>query len=219
MWDGTEIRKEDEELFTLLGREERTIWVVNKIDAVPPADKKKFQEEGKKRGKEVFLISSVTGEGILELLSHIFQLLPISPPLYPGDMVTDLTLREICEEYIREALFHHLREELPYECWVEIEEFLEEKDPVYIRAIIRTNRENQKKMVIGEDGKKIREIGIYARTLMEKLLGRKVYLDLWVKVDRGWKKKEPLLRHLTSLPSDKGWRTSPFYRRWLEKER
>jgi GTP-binding protein Era len=142
-------------------------------------------------------ISSHSGEGIEALLDAISERLPESPPLYPEDDVSDRSLRFLAAELVREAATDALEQELPYALAVEIEEFDESRaDLVRIRANLIVERASQKKIVIGEGGRQIREIGIRARREIEKLVDAQVHLELWVKVEPRWTKRPARIKAL-----------------------
>jgi GTP-binding protein Era len=145
---------------------------------------------------ETIPISALTGEGIDTLLTTISAALPESPFLYPEEEISTQSLRFFAAELIRETALEQLSEELPYSLACEIDEFREARTPVYVRAILYVERESQKRIIIGEKGRKIREIGSVARQKIEKLVGEKVYLDLWVKVLQNWRKNTDTLRRL-----------------------
>ncbi len=176
------------------------ILVVNKADRIGRAAAEhlmaKMMEDGLySRG---FLTTATTGAGVEELVGHLFEILPEGPSYYPEDELTDLPMRFIAQEVIREKLFECLSEELPYSVAVLIEEYREdpEKDLVRIRAEIYVERESQKGMVIGRGGRMLRRVGTAARQELEKETGRRVYLDLFVKIERDWSRKETMLRRL-----------------------
>jgi GTP-binding protein Era len=149
------------------------------------------------RIKEIVPISAKLGHGLDILKRRIISYLPISPPLYPPDLITDQPERFFAAEIIREHLVLRYRQELPYACAVEIEEFLERhhgKD--FVRAVIWVERESQKAIVVGRKGQAIKKLGERARTAMEQLLGREVYLELWVKVKPKWRDREADLNRL-----------------------
>ena len=135
-------------------------------------------------------VSGLKGEGMEELLAEIIKLLPAAPPFYPPDQLTDQPERFLVAELIRERLFHHTGEELPYSVAVRVEEFDESRRPelVRIRAVVYVERESQKGMVIGKKGSLLKVIGAEARAEMESLLDAHVYLELWVKVWRNWRR-------------------------------
>jgi GTP-binding protein Era len=133
-------------------------------------------------------VSALTGEGVAELVAAIEQRLPESPFLYPEDDVSTQSLRFFTTELIRETALDQLDEEVPYSVACEIEEFREDRTPVYIRATIYVERDSQKRILIGEKGGRIRDIGRAARAKIERLVGGAVYLDLWVKVLANWRR-------------------------------
>ncbi|MEW6658672.1 MAG: GTPase Era [Thermodesulfobacteriota bacterium] len=146
----------------------------------------------------VIPVSALLGEGLLELEAEVIKLLPAAPPIYPEEQITEKTERFLVTELIRERLLHHLGEEMPYAVAVLIEEFEESRRPdlVSIRAVIYVERESQKGIVIGKKGHLLKTIGQEARGEIETLLGCRVYLDLWVKVWKNWRKDARALRLL-----------------------
>ncbi len=142
-------------------------------------------------------ISALTGENLDMLLNLLLENLPEGPRYFPADMVTDQQERDIVAEIIREKALHFLQEEVPYSVAVVVDEFKERsEDLVYISAIIVVERKTQKMIILGEKGRMIKKIGQAAREEIEALLGKRVYLDLWVKVKHKWRKKENELRRL-----------------------
>ncbi len=143
-------------------------------------------------------MAALLGDGLPQLLQEIVQRLPQGPPLYPPDLLTDQTERFLAAEFIRERVFHHTSQEIPYAAAVQIESFEEEERPrlVRIRAVIFVERDSQKAIVIGKQGSRLKLIGQEAREELEKLLGCKVYLELWVKVWKNWRKDPRALREL-----------------------
>lgn len=133
-------------------------------------------------------ISARTGEGIPELLQKAAAHLPESPFLYPQDEVSTQTLRFFVGELVRETALEQLSDEVPYSLACEIEEFREDKKPVYIRAVLHVERDSQKRILIGAKGQRIKSIGQAARAKVEALLEQDVYLDLWVKVLPNWRR-------------------------------
>ncbi len=132
-------------------------------------------------------ISARTGEGIDALLADIVEQLPESPSLYPEDQLSDRPLRFLAAELVREAAFEELSQELPYALAVEVVEYDEKRpDLVRIRADLIVERRSQKRIVIGAGGEVVKRIGIRAREQVERLVGRQVHLELWVKVESRW---------------------------------
>lgn len=140
------------------------------------------------------LISSRTGDGVSELVSIIAAALPVSPFLYPDDEVSTQSMRFFVAELIRETALEQLNEEVPYSIACEVEEYREDRSPLYIRAIVFVERESQKRILIGEGGSRVREIGRAARVKIERLVDAPVYLDLWVKVLPNWRRNSRDLR-------------------------
>jgi len=173
---------------------------INKIDLIPKENLLPIIERfSQKRAFEQILpISAVLGDGVDILLRELLKVLPEGPRLFPEDMVTDLPERFLAAELIREKVFHLTREEIPYATAVAIEEFKEreEKNLVVIRATIQVERETQKGILIGEKGRRLKEIGRLAREEMEALLGVRVFLELWVKVEKNWRDDPLALRRL-----------------------
>jgi GTPase len=143
-------------------------------------------------------LSALLGEGMEELLTEIVKLLPAGPPLYPQDQETDSSERFLAAEIIRERVFHHTGEEVPYAVAVRVDEFDESRRPdlVHIRAVIYVERQSQKGIIIGKEGRLLKVIGQEARVEIEALVGSRVYLELWVKVWKNWRRDPKALRAL-----------------------
>lgn len=133
---------------------------------------------------------------ISQLLNQLEQFLPHSMPLYPDDMITDKSERFLAAEIIREKLFRYLGEELPYAMNVEIEQFKQQNNIAHLYATILIDKENQKPIVIGKNGTKLKKISTEARLDMEKLFENKVFLKIWVKVKSGWADDVRFLKEL-----------------------
>jgi GTP-binding protein Era len=144
---------------------------------------------------EVFT-SAISGEGIDTFLAEIASRLPEGPFHYDPDELATQPLRFFAAEFIREAAFEQLHDELPYSVACEIDEFREGAEPVYIRAVLYVERDSQKGIVIGEGGRTIKALGAAARIKIEALLGQRVFLDLHVKVLPKWRRDEPALKRL-----------------------
>jgi GTP-binding protein Era len=142
-------------------------------------------------------VSARTGEGIDALIQSVVERLPVAPPYYDADHLTDRPLRWLAAEAIREAVFEELEQELPYATAVEIEQFDESRaDCVRIRAHLLVERASQKGIVIGAGGEQVKRIGIRAREALEALLETRVHLELWVKVEPNWTKRKRRLEAL-----------------------
>lgn len=144
---------------------------------------------------QIIPVSAVTGVNVEALISLLVDVLPVGPKYYPDDMITDQPERAIIKEIIREKVLHLTREEIPHSVAVEIEEIRPGKNGlVYVRAVIFTERDSQKGIIVGKNGQNLKKIGELARGEIENLLGSKVYLDLWVKVRKDWRNKESFLK-------------------------
>jgi GTP-binding protein Era len=159
------------------------ITVLNKSDAMPVSRR---DEVGV--GEDFVYVSALTGDGIPELMARIAHNLPESPFLYPEDDISTQPVRFFAAELVRETVLEQLHDEVPYAVAVQVEEFREDRSPLYIRAVIYVERDSQKAIIIGSKGAQIRSIGEAARKKIEAFLGARVYLDLWVKVLANWRK-------------------------------
>ncbi|PKM41768.1 MAG: GTPase Era [Firmicutes bacterium HGW-Firmicutes-8] len=140
-------------------------------------------------------VSALDGENVEDLVRLLADLLPEGPKYYPDDMVTDQPERAVIKEIIREKVLRLTRDEVPHAVAVEIEEIKPRKgDLVYVRAVIFTERESQKGIIVGKSGQLLKKVGELARKEIESLLGSKVYLDLWVKVRKDWRDKDSYLK-------------------------
>lgn len=178
--------------------------VVNKIDRMGRGAAEAVREELARDGfyEASFLVSATKGEGIEPFLEALYARLPEGPAFYPEEDLTDLPMRFIAKEVIREKLFERLEEEVPYSIAVRIDEYVEEpgKNLVRIRAEILVERESQKGIVIGKRGALLKSVGIAARLELEKETGSRVYLELFVVVERDWSRSESMLRDLGYEP-------------------
>jgi len=202
MVDVTREHGREDELALSILKENKDIPVVlavNKIDkAVDEQINKrlKFLEE-KFQFSGACTISALRGTGVDELLEMITSHLQEGVPFFPEDMVTDQPLGFALSEIIREKLFELTMEEVPYSTAVVVEEIsTEREDIIEVSAIVYVERETQKRIIIGKGGRMLRDVGTAARLDMEKKLGKKIYLQLWVKVKRGWTDREGLLRQM-----------------------
>lgn len=172
------------------------IVAVNKSDLVSAAMGAQCADTVRKEAnvKEVMTVSAQTGYNVEPLLSTLEQALPSGPLFFPEDMLTEHPERFFVTELIREEIFLQLRQELPYATTVKVEAYREGSRRTYIRASIVVERNSQKGIVIGGNGKTLKSIGRNARGRIEAFLDAPVYLDLRVKVFRNWRKKEQALR-------------------------
>ncbi len=175
------------------------ILVINKVDRV--ADKARLlpflQEMTEQIAPVVSVpVSAKNNDNLDALRDEILQRLPEGAPLFPEDQLTDRSERFLAAEIVREKLTRGLGDELPYAVTVEIEGFREERGVAHIDALIWVERDNQKAIVIGKGGARLKQVGSQARQDMEALFGRKVFLQLWVKVKEGWADDERALLSL-----------------------
>ena len=206
--DGLRWQPDDELVLQKLGQVRcPVILAVNKIDLLASretllpglqalAEKYSFEQ--------IIPISASKGDNVAALEAAIEELLPAAPPLFPEDQVTDRPVRFLAAELVREKLFRKLGRELPYGLAVEIEQFREEAGMSHIHALIWVERQSQKSIVIGKQGRMLKEIGQQARRDIEELVGGRVNLKLWVKVKEGWADDERALRSLGYTPDDTG---------------
>ncbi len=179
------------------------ICAINKVDAVEKTGLLPLIETYNKMYpfKEIFPISVTMGINIEELLDAIVKYLPEGEFYYPEDATTDKNERFMVEEIIREKLYNLYGEEIPYATAVKVDEFIEKDERHggvdYIRVIIYVEKESQKPIIIGKGGLKIKKLGTYARKEIEAFLGRKVFLELWVKVHEKWRKDRQFLDRLS----------------------
>ena len=175
-----------------------TLLVINKTDLVSkeslPPIIERFEREHPFKG--IIPVSALHSTGIEDLLDQIVYLLPVGPAYYPEDAITDLPERFFCAEIIREKIINLTSEEIPYAVAVTINSFKEDerKNLIRIQADIHVERPSQKGIIIGKGGSMLREIGKQARLDMEKLLGARVFLELWVRIQKKWRQDPRALR-------------------------
>ncbi len=175
------------------------ILALNKSDLLPPDE----VIPGTTAYRELLpeaawvLFSAQTGHGRDELLHLIIDALPEGPRYYPEDQLTDVFVRDMAAEFIREQLMQQLRDEIPYGTAVQLLEFKERDNGIiYISANIFIERDSHKRIIIGAKGQQLKEIGAAARAQLEELVGSKVFLELWVKVEPKWRYNEKVLKRL-----------------------
>lgn len=189
----------DQALLKLMPRKVPVVLVLNKIDRLK--DKRvllPFTKDVSERFgfAAVVPVSAERGTQLPQLLDEIVRLLPANPRMYDEDEITTLPERFLAAELVREKLFRLLGEELPYAAAVEVERFETSRDLRRIHIGILVDKANQKAIVVGKDGEKLKTIGTQARKDMERLFGGKVFLELWVKVRSGWADDEATLRRM-----------------------
>jgi len=175
------------------------ILVLNKVDKL--ANKNQLLPHIAKLAAQydfanVVPISARKGVNVKQLEAEILKLMPEGELIFPEDQLTDRSSRFLAAELVREKLFRHLGQELPYSITVEIEQFKQENNMYRINAVIYVERGGQKNIVIGKKGELLKSVGMDARIEMEQLFGCKVFLQIWVKVREGWADNERMLKNL-----------------------
>jgi len=187
------------EIAKMLPADKPVVLVINKIDRL--ADKAEVlpfiaKVSGLDEFAEIIPLSAEKGLGTDALLAAVARYLPISPPVFEADDITDRSERFMASEILREKLFRNLGEELPYGIAVEIEKYEQEGDLRRIHAAVIVDREGHGSIVIGKAGERLKRISTDARKEMETLFGGKVWLETWVKVKGGWADDERALKSL-----------------------
>ena len=195
-----QIEKDREMIEPLRGSNGVPFLIINKIDLVkkeillPIID----QYQRLHSFQQIIPISAATGEGMDILMNEILKYLPESSPYYPEDVMTDQTERFLVAEIIREKVIHQSYQEIPYSTAVTIDAFKEhpEKNLVVIQGTIHVEKDSQKRILIGKGGQRLRSIGEAARKEVEALLGKRVFLELWVGVEKDWTRDPRALNRL-----------------------
>lgn len=173
---------------------------LNKLDAATEESLQRWRHwvEERLHAEAVLPLSALRGEGLDRLVQELVRRLPQGPPYFSPEDLTDQPLQALVREILREKAIELTREEIPHAVAVELEEFRksEDRNLTYIRATLHVERPSQKKILVGSGGQVIREIGRRARAEIEEWVGGPVYLDLWVKVTKDWRRKDGFLRRL-----------------------
>jgi len=185
-----------DQIFSSLSLKAPAIVVLNKTDLVAKERIEKAVSffSDKKYCKKVVQISALKNKGVRELLDTIIEMLPEGEPFYTDDNLSDLPMKFFVSELIREKIFYLYQDEIPYHATVLVQEFKEKTTLTKITADIILQRETQKGIVLGEGGKMIKQLGTLARKDIEEFIGRKVFLELFVKVRPKWRDNEIHLR-------------------------
>ncbi len=174
------------------------IIAINKIDLSEQAEVSKEIDLWQKKfpSAEVVPLSALNGFNVSKIFDIILKNLPESPPYFPKDELTDKTERFFASEIIREKIFLNYKKEVPYSSEVAVDSFKESENLIKIHALIFVERESQKAIILGHQGRAIKKVGIEAREDMEKFFGKKIYLELTVKVKKDWRNDENMLNKL-----------------------
>jgi len=188
--------EENDQLFQALKLKAPAIVALNKLDGVAreKVEGVRAYFAGKEYCKEVVAISALKKTNVPELLKTVLKFLPEGEPFFEGDDLTDLPVKFFVGELIREKIFFLYGDEIPYQATVLVQEFKEKTTLTKVRADIIVQRESQKGIILGEAGKMIRRLGSEARKDIEEFIGRKVFLELFVKVRPKWRDTENFLK-------------------------
>ncbi|MDE7154389.1 MAG: GTPase Era [Muribaculaceae bacterium] len=173
------------------------LLVINKIDLLKGTDDLNAIVERWKQllpNAEVFPISAIEDFNVMNLQNRIVELLPPSPPYFGKDALTDKPARFFVTEIIREKILLNYDKEIPYSVETVVEKFEESETAIHIMAVIYVERDSQKGIIIGRGGSMLKKVGIEARKDIEKFFGKRVYLEMFVKVERDWRNRENKLK-------------------------
>ena len=192
-----ETELKDEKLFERIKKSKAPLFVlINKIDL----SSQELVEETVAHWQSIFPkakvcpISALTGFFIPEMLELMIELLPLSPPYFPKDQLTDKPERFFVNESIREQILQRYEKEIPYSVEVSTEEFQESPKIIKIRSVILVERETQKGILIGHKGNALKQVGIGARKSLQNFFGKKIHLELYVKVSKNWRSNSQQLK-------------------------
>jgi len=193
--DLADFDRDDEKILQRVSSYRNVLVVLNKTDQVGREASLPVMQKIAQLGPDLesIPVSALTGDNLEHLMELILQRIPAGLPLFPDDQLTDKSMRFISAEIIREKLFRVLKQELPYSLTVSIEHYIEEEDITRISATIWVERKSQKAIVIGKNGSLLKKIGTLARSDIERLIGVRVYLQLWVKLRADWADDEQSL--------------------------
>lgn len=194
---GTELPEVVQEVLPQISPEKKLLLIINKVDTIQRQEVLPTISHFAQTGKfaDVIPISALKGENLPDVLRTIERYLPIHPPFYPVDNISEQPERFFAAELIREKIFQQFREEVPYSTAVEIVEFKErERGKTFISADIIVERDSQKGIIIGKGGAALKTVGRRARTDIEEMVGHPVFLELHVKVREKWRESESLLK-------------------------
>ncbi|GAB3323246.1 GTPase Era [Larkinella ripae] len=187
---------EDDVIERLQKTQTPVLLLINKIDLATPeqiAEKIQYWQENFK-AESILPISALNAQNIGPLFEAIVNRLPVHPPYFPKDELTDRPERFFASEIIREKIFLNYKKEVPYSCEVVITGFKEKEDIIVVQSEILVERATQRAILLGEGGKMIKKTGIMAREELERFFGKKVFLEQYVKVEPDWRSKERALK-------------------------
>lgn len=192
-----DIRKNEDFIEKVNQNEAPVLLVLNKIDLTNQEKLEELYDKWKQLipRAEIFPISATENFNIDNLYKRIIALLPEGEPFFPKDELTDLPARFFVTEIIREKILLNYEKEVPYSVEVEVEEFKEDTKRIHIMAVIYVERDSQKGIIIGKQGEALKKVGTEARLDIEAFFGKKVFLNLYVKVQKDWRSKERDLKN------------------------
>lgn len=173
------------------------IVAINKSDLMDADTLERIRNKWEKLlpGKHILTISALQGKNTEELHQLIRSMLPVHPPYYEADEMTDQTERAIAAEIVREKIFLQYQQEIPYNTEVIVDAYKDKGDIIAVSAVIYVGRDTHKSIIIGKGGSAIKQVGIAARQDLEKFTGKKIFLELFVKVRDNWKNDDRSLKH------------------------
>ncbi len=172
------------------------LLLINKIDKSNQEDVETSVMHWKEKVPNALIlpISALTNFNVQTVFDKILELLPESPAFYPKDQLTDKPERFFVNESIREKILMHYKKEIPYSVEIDTEEFFEDEKIIKIRSVIMVERDSQKGIIIGHKGKSLKRVGTEARKDLEKFFGKKIFLELYVKVNKNWRNSTKQLK-------------------------
>ena len=185
------------EMLNRIGKNCQVFLVLNKVDLLSKDKVLALMDKYRSLEfvSEIFPISALHGHNVEDLLKRLVEVLPVGPVYYPEDIITTASERFVIQEIVREKLFRSLNEEVPYCVAVKTEEVKERNNGMfYISVTIYVEHDSQKAIIIGKQGTLLKKIGRLSRSDIETLMGAKVYLELWVKVEKNWRKNPRSLK-------------------------
>ncbi|RZP07640.1 MAG: GTPase Era [Flavobacteriales bacterium] len=192
-----ETKIKDEVLFSKIEKIKTPLIVlINKIDTSNQEDLQVSIEYWKNKlpKAEIFPISALTGFYVEEIFNHIIEKLPIYPPYFPKDQITDKPERFFVNESIREQILKNYEKEIPYSVEVETESFIEKEKIIHIKSLIYVERQSQKGIIIGHKGSALKKVGIGARIFLQSFFRKKINIELFVKVNKNWRNSQSQLK-------------------------
>ena len=189
--------KNQEFLDKVRGMKVPVLLIINKIDLTDQESLEKLVDLWHERlpQAEIIPISAANSFGVQAILKRVNELLPDSPPYFDKDQLTDKPARFFVSEIVREKILLHYDKEIPYSVEVAVEQFKENKSRILINCVIYVERESQKGILIGHEGQALKRVAVEARTDLEKFFGKKIFMEIFVKVDKDWRSSDRELRN------------------------